>query len=454
MQSNFTHNMLEKMFVKKILTNIQYTNIFSESFDRRWFDNYNYGVIAYLVFKFYKNYQELPPFPIVKALVDKFKDHTKDKEFDYSSCIDTLHDLEKFNLDLTDDIVKTEIKTFVTNKGLFYAISDNIEDIEKFGNVDKCLARFERIQNIEFDTNLGMDYSKDIDKHFDNYIACPEAKISTLWNGIDYYTEGGFLKDGRNLIIVMAQAGLGKSLFLSNLAFNFLKQNLAGVVISLEMSEDVYAQRFDAHISEYNINNLSDNIEENKNKIKRFFAERPGAKLFIKEYPPSQITVSVIENYIDKLVSAGHHIDFIIVDYLNIVKPRSRTDNMYEGSKGISEDLRAMSYKYNVPVITAVQATTEGMNNEDIGMQHIAEGRSIAHTADFIAALYQTGDDQENGIIRMRLLKNRLGGRVGKVLTFKTHPETLVLTDISLTSQDMATESDSSISNTIDLGDL
>ena len=50
-------------------------------------------------------------------------------------------------------------------------------------------------------------------------------------------------------------------MFLSNLAVNFLKQNLSVVVISLEMSENVYASRFDAHISNSDINKLKDNEE-------------------------------------------------------------------------------------------------------------------------------------------------------------------------------------------------
>lgn len=66
-------------------------------------------------------------------------------------------------------------------------------------------------------------------------------KIATKWDSVDQYTNGGFLKDGRMIALIMAQAGLGKSVFLSNLAVSFLKQNLSVVVISLEMSQDVYA---------------------------------------------------------------------------------------------------------------------------------------------------------------------------------------------------------------------
>jgi hypothetical protein len=132
---------------------------------------------------------------------------------------------------------------------------------------------------------------------------------------------------------------------------------------------------------------------------------------------------------------------------------------MYAGGLGVAEELRALSYKFNVPVVTAVQANSEGMNNEDIGMEHIAESRGIAHTADWISALYQTDSDRENGIIKMRILKNRLGGRVGKTLDFKLNPDTLILDDVTIDGEstydtfnidEQTSNSDDSLSATLD----
>ena len=104
---------------------------------------------------------------------------------------------------------------------------------------------------------------------------------------------------------------------------------------------------------------------------------------------------------------------------------------MFKDGLAVSEKLRALSYKFKCPVISAVQSNTEGMNSETIGMENISESRGIAHTADFIAALYQMDEDRENGIINMRLLKNRLGGRVGKISNFKLDPETLTVADVT-----------------------
>jgi replicative DNA helicase len=248
----------------------------------------------------------------------------------------------------------------------------------------------------------------------------------------------------------MGQAGLGKSLFLSNIAVNCLKDDLNVVVISLEMSENVYATRFDAHISDSNINRLKENGKTVLDKINEFYKQHPNANLFIKEYPPRSIRVTDIQIYLDNLIAAGNKFDIIIIDYLNLVLPNKSRDNMYQDILDVAEKLRALSYIYEVPVVTATQATTEGMNNENIGMEHVSESRGIAHTVDFLAGLYQMDEDRNNGIINMRLIKNRLGGYIGKVIPFKLNPESLVLHDETFVPESTvgtATETESIMSN-------
>ena len=123
---------------------------------------------------------------------------------------------------------------------------------------------------------------------------------------------------------------------------------------------------------------------------------------------------------------------------------------MYQDILDVAEKLRALSYIYEVPVVTATQATTEGMNNENIGMEHVSESRGIAHTVDFLAGLYQMDEDRDNGVINMRLIKNRLGGYIGRVIPFKLDPESLVLKDETFTPESVvgsASESQAIIDN-------
>jgi archaellum biogenesis ATPase FlaH len=431
---DFPNEIIEKLLLKKIYSDVKYVSTFQNTFDKRWCANENISLLIYVIISFYKKYQKLPNKKIVSALLKKYIE--KNSSIDYDSVINTFIETLTYNIEISDECFQKNISQFIKNRGLYFAIFDNINDIEKNKSIDKCLARFEKIQSLTFDDDNGLDYFNDMDQHWE-YMLNPEARISTGYESIDRITHGGFLKDGRSLYIFMGQPGLGKSTFLSNIAHNLLKQNKTVVIISLEMSQDLYASRFDAHISGDNINLLRKTAHSSKEKIKQFFTKYSDARLFIKEYPPRSVRPSDIEIYMDKLATKGIKPDAIIVDYLNLILPQNITNdgaNSYTRVLEVAEKLRALSYKYLAPVITATQANSEGYNSADIGMEHVSESKGINATCDFLAALYQVDDDVDNGIVNAKILKNRLGGKIGKVINFKLDPDTLVLDDISILS--------------------
>ena len=435
MELDFSTDVIEKLLFKRMLNDKKYLNIMSSVFDKRWFTVENLSILCKLALNYYAKYNTIPSSKIILALAKKYVEKLPESAQEYKNIVALYNDISQLEMNIPDEVLSMNLKEFIRKKALRWAIADNIEKIESNSDqvIDDCLARFDKVQRITFnDADLGLDYfDSQAQKDHWNYILNPTAKIKTGWIALDNYTNGGFLKDGKMLAIFMGQAGLGKSVFLSNIAVNFLKQNLSVVVISLEMSQDVYATRFDAHISTNDINHLNECSQTALERINKFYNEHPSANLYIKEYPPRSIKTSDIEIYLENLKNNGKHFDVIIVDYLNLVLPQHNSDNMYQGALEVSEKLRALSYKFNVPVVSAVQANSEGMNNENIGMEHISESRGIAHTADFILGLYQMPEDRENGIINGRILKNRLGGQVGKLVSMKLDPQNLILADIT-----------------------
>lgn len=448
MELDFSSDVIEKLLFKRMLTDKKYLNIMSSVFDKRWFTVDNLSVLYKLALNYYAKYNTAPSNKILLALSKKYVEKLPDSANEYNNIVTLMNDISTTEMNIPDEVLSVNLKEFIRKRALRWAIADNIEKIETNSDqvIDDCLARFDKVQRITFnDADLGLDYfdSQAQKEHWD-YIKNPKAKISTGWVALDNYTNKGFLKDGKMLAIFMGQAGLGKSVFLSNIAVNFLKQNLSVVVISLEMSQDVYATRFDAHISTQDINHLNECSETALDRINAFYKEHPESNLYIKEYPPRSIKTSDIEIYLENLKNNGKHFDVIVVDYLNLVLPQHNSDNMYQGALEVSEKLRALSYKFNVPVVSAVQANSEGMNNENIGMEHISESRGIAHTADFILGLYQMPEDRENGIINGRILKNRLGGQVGKLVSMKLDPRNLILADITFDNNFASSANDDS----------
>ena len=439
MELDFSRDDIEKMLFKKASLDKKWMNILVGTFDKRFFKTPNLAMLADLQVRFYEKYGQAPSTKTLAAMAKSYAIKYPAENIEMSEVNELLGEINTFDLNLPEDVLNSNLKEFIRRNAFYNALYDNagLLNSDESGYekvVAKCLENFDRVQKITFnDTDLGLNYfNEDAMKQHWQYIRNPEAKLSTLWASLDTYTHGGFLKDGRSLYLVMAQAGLGKSLFLSNLAVNFLKQGLSVVVISLEMSEDVYAQRFDAHISKEDINHLNDCEDRAIENIKKFYKEHPSSNLYIKEYPPKSVTSNDIRAYLESLRANGHKFDAIIIDYLNLVKSSSRqNDNMFLDGLDVSEKLRAISYEFKAPVISAIQTNTEGMNNENVGMENISQSRGIAFTADFLMALFQMQEDRENGFIRARILKNRLGGQVGKVLQFTVNKHNLLLEDIT-----------------------
>lgn len=439
MELDFGIDDVAKMLFKRASADKKWMNILASTYDKRFFRSVpELGNLVFLQVKYYEKYGQTPSSQALLAMLRSYATRNPHEEIDLAEAKRLLGEISALDFHLPDDVINSNLKEFIRRNAFYNALYDNADLLKDSEDgyekvVAKCLENFDRVQKLTFnDTDLGLDYfSPDAMARHWEYIKNPEAKLPTLWPCLDSYTHGGFLKEGRSLYLVMAQAGLGKSLFLSNIAVNFLKQGLGVVVISLEMSEDVYAQRFDAHISGKDINHLREEETSAVSRIKEFYKEHPTANLYIKEYPPKSVTCNDISAYLENLKTNGHKFDVIIVDYLNLVKSPIKTDNMFVGGLDVSEKLRAISYETHCPVISAIQTNTEGMSNEDIGMEHISQSRGIAFTADFLLALFQTPEDREQGFIMARILKNRLGGMVGKVIQYSLDPHSLVLSDVT-----------------------
>ncbi len=431
----FDRGFSELYLIVRLMQDATFANAIAPEFDNRWIRSKLNLIATKIVLSFQSRYKRALTVPELSMLMKSMADRDKTIiEADYKLLIDNI---SKIIPSIQDDVLADATNEFVKRQASWCAIIDNVNEIEQNPDVaiDKCLERLNKVQQLVLeDVDAGFDYfnEEEFNEHYDN-ITNPEKKIPTLWPGIDDVTHGGFYKEGKCLVLVAAQAGLGKSVCLSNLAVNFLKQEKCVVVISLEMSENVYAQRFDAHISNLDINSLMENGDALKSRLKTFKNMYPGARLIIKEFPPHSISALNIDKYLKILTEIkGIKPDVLIVDYLNLVKANriNTSDSLYLEGMAASEEIRALSYKYEIPIISAVQVNTAGMNNMEVGMQHVSNSRAIVMTCDYLQVMTQSEEDQRNGILRAKIVKNRFGGEVGRKIPFRLDPKTLVLTDL------------------------
>ena len=134
-----------------------------------------------------------------------------------------------------------------------------------------------------------------------------------------------------------------------------------------------------------------------------------------------------MKNFIQKVVNTGIQLDCIVVDYVNLLHDRTG-NNSYERIKHATEKLRALSYTFSCPIVTATQLNRQGYNESNPSLDTVSESIGLAATADAIFSLWQEEEDAEMGIMRMGVMKNRFGPNFGST-AMQVNYSTLTVTE-------------------------
>jgi len=325
---------------------------------------------------------------------------------------------------------KTELlsntEKFLKERCLYKTIVDTAEKFSK-GAADPSviLTEFEKAYNINLKEDLGHFYFQEVDDHIKDLTTLFNP-IPTGWKFLDQRLEGGLFP--KTLTCFIGQVNIGKSIFLGNIATNLVRDNRNVLLISLEMSEFMYSKRVSTQITQIPHNQLSVYTDDLKSQIEGW-RDKLDSKLVIKEFPPKTITVRQIDGYLGKLLHKGFKPDVLVIDYINLLKPSTKNLNLYEGVKEVAEQLRALSFKHNIPIVTASQVNRGAINNGRPAMEGVSESIGLAATCDVMCSLWQEEEEKVLGTINLGMIKNRFGLNHGHC-TFKVSYETLTLSEI------------------------
>jgi replicative DNA helicase len=301
------------------------------------------------------------------------------------------------------------------------------------------LDQFEKTCNINLTTDIGLDLYHNPEKLIKE-LNSDEPVIPSKWEWLDEKLNGGFMQNGRALYIFAGQANVGKSIVLGNVAKNIAEQGKTVLLVTLEMSEIMYAKRIASSATKIPVRTLREESESLQNALEEIREKNPRGRILIKEFPPSTITPNQLSSFIKTLRNKGIFVDAVVLDYLNLLHT-TYGNNSYEKVKHLSEQTRALSYVYNCPFITATQLNRSGYDVAEPTMQSLSESYGLATTGDFIASVYQLEEDAEQGVMRIAMMKNRFGPNFGSS-AFRIDYSTLTLKeDHELASMVDSTES-------------
>jgi replicative DNA helicase len=425
MENRLNSDFLEKIILKGMMSDRNFLILISSVYEPEYFDDPN---ISY-VFKFCREYvDEYHNIPSIDAVINSSENPNDIR--------DIIEQSDQIDFDISEgyEFLFNQTNDYLKEKALKRAIIDSVDDVENPERRSIIQKRIESALIKDIKIDLGLKYFEDIGPRLRRIFTATNTRIPTYFPIFDEYINGGF--PALTFSVFVAKIHGGKSNLMANFAARQVINGHNVVVLTLEMAEDAFAQRFDSIFTCMDMNRMYFG-ETNKRRLMRNLtdvkATENRGELYIKQYPTGAASVLDFRMYLRELTLRDIRIDIVYVDYINLMRSAyGKVGNMYEAIKAVSEEIRALSFEFKCPFISVSQLNREGFYTAfaEIGFNNIAESMGIPATADFLGIL---GTDEARMVYESEILykieKSRIGGMVGTIDKFYLDKKSLKMYD-------------------------
>lgn len=164
----------------------------------------------------------------------------------------------------------------------------------------------------------------------------------------------------KDVHIFAAETGLGKTAFLIDMALNLEKMGYRGIFFSCEMGIEQLSERIVANLTKIPLKILKDMDlmkevlanEEYKKKIEDI--EKKKSKLRLID---GTFSISKIEDYVKREILVEKELDYIVIDYLQLLKDETLKNGTisYERVTSISKQLKEIAKENNIAILCIAQ---------------------------------------------------------------------------------------------------
>lgn len=282
------------------------------------------------------------------------------------------------------------------------------------------------------------------------------STINSAYPTIDYYTKGW---GATHLITIGARTGIGKSVFAINNAVAAMAQEKSVLFFSLEMTEREVISRMVASLSLIQVQDIerAAPLTEEENKRQKDALEMiRNSKLTIDTNP--NVTVEYIKRTAIKQAQSENGLDFIIIDYLQLISNDNKT-NRQEAISEVSRNMKLLAKELNVPVMVLVQLNRESRNNDGDDspkIYDIRESGSIANDSNVVILIdrkkYEDHDEMIDPKATFIIAKNRQG-QDNKYITVRTRLESSLFIDDNEKGQQLMRDLEATVEESGDYED-
>jgi replicative DNA helicase len=371
-----------------------------------YFDYPSYQRIFEATVAYYEKYKHLPKGDALVEFIRFTTPQNVKDDNNYTEDIAAIQNIDKsvldqkeFILDLVEDFSKRGAMTEAIKKSVVLLKE------EKFGDIEHLIKNALLVTR---DVQVGQDYFSEAKERVTRlFQQKTENKFKTVFDTFNANLGGGL--SAKELGIVVAPPGVGKSLYLVNQGAKSLLEGRNVLYISLEMSEDKIANRFDSvltHLKNAKLKfpDVQAKLYERLDLIKG----KTQGRLIIKEFPTGTVNVNNIRALLVQLnLHKNFKPDLIIVDYLELLRPQRVIDAEYMAQQRIAEELRGLASETKCLVWTASQTNRQARKVSIITDAELGDSYGKIRPADWVISLNQSQEEYDKGQMRVFVMKAR-----------------------------------------------
>ena len=237
--------------------------------------------------------------------------------------------------------------------------------------------------------------------------------VPTGYERLDELTSG---LQNSDLIVLAARPSMGKTALALNIAQHVaIKAGRTVGVFSLEMAKEQLFLRMLCGQARVDAHRLRTGRlgKEEWTRLTLAFGELTEARIFIDDTPGLSIFEMRAKS---RRLKAERGLDLVVVDYLQLMRGRSRYENRTQEVSDISRSLKGLAKELGVPVIALSQlsrAPEQGGGDHRPQLSHLRESGAIEQDADvvlfiFREEVYRPAEDNR-GVAEVIIGKQRNG---------------------------------------------
>ena len=251
---------------------------------------------------------------------------------------------------------------------------------------------------------------KNIEKAYLNKGAL--SNLSTGFYDLDKILSG---LQKSQMILIAGRPSMGKTTFALNIAENIaLKSKKNVLIFSLEMSKEQLVSKLISSVSNIDTYKLATGEldEMDLNKLTMSVSLLNDSKIFIDDTP--NISISEMKAKCKKLM-LNNEIDLIVIDYIQLMSGKSKSESRLQEISEISRFIKALSKEIKCPIIALSQlsrAPEQRANHRPL-LSDLRESGAIEQDADIVLFLYRDAyynkNTENKNIAECMIAKHRTG---------------------------------------------